>query len=166
LSTQTKVKRLAGGLAAMPQSLSNILVHIVFGTKNRVSHFDTEIAKELHLYLATVARNTGSDCLLVGGVTDHVHLAIRLSRTATVAKLVETLKTASTKWLKAKCPNLATFAWQCGYGAVSRSPGELQGLLRYISGQEEHHRTVSFEEEYRALLMENGIEFDERYMWD
>jgi putative transposase len=150
----------------MPQSLSNILIHIIYGTKNRVPHFDGEIAKELHLYLATVARNTGSECLLVGGVEDHVHLAIRLHRTATVAKLVESLKTASTKWLKAKFPNLETFAWQSGYGAVSRSPGDLKGLLRYVSGQEEHHRTVSFEEEYRALLLESGIEFDERYVWD
>jgi putative transposase len=150
----------------VPQSLSNILVHIVFGTKLARPFIDEATRKELHPYLATVARTSGCDCLDVNGVADHVHLAVRLGRTVTVAKLIEELKTASTKWLKSRPGGIHDFAWQRGYGAFSRNPEDLQSLLGYIRGQEVHHRTVSFQEEYRALLLENGIEFDERYMWD
>jgi REP element-mobilizing transposase RayT len=102
----------------------------------------------------------------VGGVADHVHLAVRLSRTVTVAGLVEELKTSSSKWLKTQSPELMTFAWQRGYGAFSVGPADLNAVIAYIDGQEEHHRTRTFQEEYRAFLTKYRIEFDERYAWD
>ncbi len=124
------------------------------------------IRPTLHAYLATVARNTECECYRAGGVDDHVHLAIRLTRTITVAKLVEELKTSSSKWLKTQSPSLGAFAWQRGYGAFSVGPSQLDALLHYIDTQEEHHRTRTFQEEYRAFLKKYGIEFDERYVWD
>jgi REP element-mobilizing transposase RayT len=102
----------------------------------------------------------------VGGVADHVHLAIRLARTVTTAQLVEELKTSSSKWLKTQSSALASFAWQRGYGAFSVGPSDLNALQHYIDTQEEHHRTLTFQEEYRTFLTKYGIEFDERYAWD
>ena len=150
----------------MPQSLSFLLVHLIFSTKDRTPVLTAPICKELYAYLATVVRRVDCECFRVGGVADHVHLAIRLSRTVTVAQLVQELKTGSSKWLKTQSPELAQFAWQKGYGAFSVGPSDLNALLAYIDTQEEHHRRRSFQEEYRAFLTRYGVEFDERYIWD
>src|SRR5258708_2299257 len=131
----------------MPQSLSFLLIHIVFSTKDRAPLLNPEIRPDLHSYLATITRNAGCECYRVGGVADHVHLAIRLSRTTTIAHLVEELKTSSSKWLKTQSPALARFAWQNGYGAFSVGPSDLEALRKYIDTQEEHHRTQTFQEE-------------------
>ncbi len=150
----------------MPQSLSYLLTHIVFSTKDRTPVLDATVRPALHAYLATVARNVDCECFRVGGVADHVHLAIRLSRTITMAQLIEELKTSSSKWLKTQSPALGDFAWQRGYGAFSVGPSDLNALLQYIDTQEEHHRTRTFPEEYRAFLRKYGIKYDEHYVWD
>ena len=150
----------------MPQSLSLIIIHIIFSTKDRAPLLDKDLSHELHLYLATVARNLDCECYSAGGVTDHVHLAIRLPRTVTIAKVIEELKTSSSKWLKTKSPNMANFAWQRGYGAFSVGPSDLSDLLAYIDTQEQHQRRYCFQDELRALLKKYGVEHDERYMWD
>ena len=150
----------------MPQSLSFLLVHIVFSTKDRAPVLDAPVRPDLHAYLATVARGADCECYRVGGVADHVHLAARHSRTVTTAKLVEELKTSSSKWLKTQSPALATFGWQRGYSAFSVRPSDLNALRHYIDTQEQHHRTKSFQDESRAFLTKYGIEFDERYGWD
>ena len=150
----------------MPQSLSYLLVHVVFSTKDRAPVLEASVRRPLHAYLATVARNAACECYRVGGIADHVHFAIRLSRTTTMAKLVEELKTASSKWLKTQSSALGAFAWQRGYGAFSVGHPHLDELLHYIDTQEEHHRTRTFQEEYIAFLKKYGIEYDERYVWD
>jgi REP element-mobilizing transposase RayT len=150
----------------MPQSLSFLLVHVVFSTKDRAPVLGDSIRPALHAYLATVSRNADCECYRVGGVADHVHLAMRQSRTITMAKLIEELKTSSSKWLKTQSPELASFAWQHGYGAFSVRPTDLEALRHYIDSQKEHHRKRTFQEEYRAFLAKYGIEYDERYVWD
>lgn len=124
------------------------------------------IRTALHAYLATVARNADCECYRVGGVADHVHLAVRFSRTITVANLVEELKTSSSKWLKTQSPDLVGFSWQRGYGAFSVGPANLDDLRRYIDNQEEHHRVHTFQEEYRTFLTKYRIEYEEKYVWD
>jgi len=150
----------------MPQSLSFLLVHIVFSTKDRAAVLAPAVRPGLHAYLATVARNADCECYRVGGVADHVHLAIRLSRTITTAQLVQEVKTSSSKWLKTQSPALANFAWQRGYGAFSVGTSDLDALRHYIDTQEEHHRTRTFQDEYRGFLTKYGVEYDERYVWD
>lgn len=150
----------------MPQSLSNVLIHIAFSTKHRAPLIDPETRKELHPYLAGVVRNNGCHSLQVGGVEDHVHLLLALSRTVTIAQLVEHLKTGSSKWIKTKGPHLSGFSWQGGYGAFSVSAGEAERVIHYIQNQEEHHREITFQDEFRRLMEEAAIEIDERYVWD
>jgi putative transposase len=150
----------------MPQSLAHIVVHLVFSTKERQPMLAPAVRPSLHAYLATVSRNAGCECYRVGGVADHVHLALVLSRTLTIAAMVEELKTSSSKWLKAQSPALAAFAWQRGYGVFSVGAADLAALVAYIDGQEEHHRTRSFQEEYRAFLTQHNVTYDERYVWD
>ena len=149
----------------MPQSLSYLLVHVIFSTKDREPLLDARIRPVLYAYLATVARNNGCECYRVGGIADHVHLAIRLSRTLTASDLIEALKTESSKWLKRRSPALAEFAWQAGYGIFSLGASDLDALTHYIDSQEEHHKTRTFQEEYRVFLKRYGVEFDEKYVW-
>jgi REP-associated tyrosine transposase len=148
----------------MPQSLAFVLVHIVFSTKDRAPVLDGSVSPALHAYLATVARNAKCECFRAGGVADHVHLAVRLSRTTNVAEIVEQLKSSSSKWLKTQSPDLAKFAWQRGYGAFSVGPTDLSVLINYIDSQETHHRKQSFQDEFRAFLKKYGMEWDE--MWE
>ncbi len=150
----------------MPQSLSNILVHLVFSTKGRAPHLIPDIRAELFPYATGVLRNLDCPLLQIGGVEDHVHILFQLPRTAPLAHVVEKVKTATSKWIKTKGSAYANFAWQAGYGAFSIGAGDAEETIRYIQTQEEHHRKTTFQEEVRALMVSAGIEIDERYVWD
>jgi REP element-mobilizing transposase RayT len=151
----------------MPQSLARILVHTVFSTKDRRPFLrDAAVREELHRYLGGILANHDCQPIIVGGVADHVHLLSTLSRTGTPAEMVKEVKRGSSLWLKTRSPDLQEFAWQNGYGIFSIGASQVEAVRRYIGGQEEHHRRMSFEHEFRQLLRRYGIEFDERYVWD
>jgi len=150
----------------MPQSLGLVIVHLIFSTHGRKPWLDRESLQGLHAFLAGTVRKAGCECFRVGGAADHVHLAVRLGRTVTIAQLVEDVKTPSSKWVKEQDAALGDFAWQRGYGAFSVSPKDLDALIAYIDNQAEHHRTRSFQGEFRALLARYSVDFDERYVWD
>jgi putative transposase len=150
----------------MPQSLSRILVHLIFSTKDRVPALTPAIRVELHPYLAVVLRDNDCPSLQVGGVEDHVHLFFGLSRTLTMAKVVEIVKTSSSKWIKTKGPEFASFHLQAGYGVFSVSQSDAETVVDYILTQEKHHQRVTFQDEYRKFLERYQVPYDERYVWD
>ena len=150
----------------MPQSLAQILVHLVFSTKNREASLGDDIRDELHAYIGGIVENQKGTLLKAGSVADHIHLLITHPRTCAPSELVQEIKTGSSKWLKTKAARYADFHWQSGYGIFSISPSHRLALERYIAGQAEHHRVVTFQEEYRRLLEKYSIQFDERYVWD
>lgn len=150
----------------MAQSLSKVLLHIVFSTKNRQKTIPKHLRAKLHAYLAGVCRSKGSEAYRVGGTDDHVHIACTLPRTLTMAKLVEEIKKPSSLWMKQQEGGTGQFSWQAGYGIFSLGQSQLPALLRYIDNQEEHHRTKSFKEELLELLEKYGVEYDEKYLWD
>jgi REP element-mobilizing transposase RayT len=150
----------------MPQSLSKVILHIIFSTKNREPWLDSAVRPRMHAYLATICRDLGADFVHIGGVSDHVHIITTLPRALSQAQIVEELKTASSKWIKALDARYHGFFWQRGYAAFSVSPSQLEAVLQYIEAQQEHHRTRTFQEEYRELLRRHDVDFDERYLWD
>jgi REP element-mobilizing transposase RayT len=150
----------------MPQSLAKILVHVVFSTKGREPVLADAIRDELHGYIGGIIENQKGTLLKAGSVGDHIHLLLAHPRTSAPADLVQEIKTGSSKWIKTKSPELADFHWQSGYAVFSISPSHRPALEKYIENQAEHHRDVSFQEEYRRLLTKYGITFDERYVWD
>jgi REP element-mobilizing transposase RayT len=150
----------------MPQSLAQILVHLVFSTKNREPRLADDIRDELHAYIGGIILNHQGTLLAAGSVADHIHLLVAHPRTVALADLVQVIKTGSAKWLKSKAPSSQNFHWQSGYGAFSLSPSHRPALEKYLAGQAEHHRKIPFQEEYRRLLKKYGIELDERYVWD
>ena len=151
----------------MSQSLAQIYLHIVFSTKRRQPVFnENAFVRELYLYLTGICKNKDCFAKLVGGHVDHIHLLCSLSRQKTVADLIRDLKTSSTVWIKSKRSDLADFHWQDGYGAFSVSASQLYKVKEYIANQQEHHRSMTFQEEFRKLLKAHSVEFDEKYVWD
>ncbi|HEX2473927.1 MAG TPA: IS200/IS605 family transposase [Lacipirellulaceae bacterium] len=150
----------------MAQSLSNVILHLVFSTKNRKPWIDVEIETELFKYLAGVCREIKCPSHKIGGTDDHIHIACTLARTMAISTLLEEVKTSSSKWIKAKGDEYHDFAWQNGYGAFSIGQSQLPDLKNYIANQREHHRRVSFQDEYRQILAKYEVEYDERYVWD
>jgi REP element-mobilizing transposase RayT len=121
---------------------------------------------DLHAYISATLNNLGCPCLITGGVADHIHTLCRLGRQTTIADIVRDIKKASSSMLHDRDPSLRGFHWQNGYGAFSVSPSHVELLVEYIKNQEEHHRSESFQDEFRRLLKKYGLEFDERYVWD
>lgn len=150
----------------MPQSLSNVLVHAVFSTLDRRAILFEEIRPELFGYLGAAINGEGAASLCVGGYVDHVHLVFRLPRTKSIADVIGGVKTASSKWIKAKDARLTTFAWQAGYAVFSVGRSEVEIVREYVRTQEEHHAKLSFQDEMRQFFRDCGIEFDERYVWE
>jgi len=150
----------------MPQSLVKNYLHITFSTKNRHPFLDKRIKEELFSYLGGICKNLECNPLIVGGHKDHVHILCLLSRKIALMKLIEELKTHSSKWIKTKGQQYHKFYWQNGYGGFSINPAQTHVVKDYISTQDEHHKKLSFKDEYRAFLTENDINYDERYVWD
>ena len=150
----------------MAQSLGKIFLHIVFSTKDREPLIDVDVRPRLHAYLATICRDSGAEVPTVGGVADHVHIITTLPRTMSPAQLIEKVKKTSSKWMKDIDRRYRGFFWQRGYSAFSVSPSQSEVVVNYVNTQEDHHRTKSFQDEYRELLRKHGVEFDERYLWD
>ena len=150
----------------MAQSLANVLIHVVFSTKDRTPRIDARIKDELYAYLATSCNTCGCPVHQTGGTQDHVHFICTLSRTITISQLIEKVKSASSKWIKTQGTQHGDFAWQNGYGVFSIGQSNLAALKRYIARQEQHHLKTTFQDEFRELLSRYGIEYDERYVWD
>ena len=150
----------------MPQSLSSILVHLIFSTKNREPFITEAIEKELYPYMAKIFRELKSPSLTICGADDHVHSLFSLGRTIEVADLVQVVKTESSKWIKTKGQEFSNFHWQRGYGAFSIGQSQVVFLKRYIVRQRIHHQRITFQDEYRKFLKSYGIDYDERYVWD
>ena len=150
----------------MPQSLARLHIHLVFSTKNRERIITDDVRSPLHAYMATVLQNLGCAPVLINSVEDHAHLLFDLARTISISQVVEDVKKSSSKWIKNQGPEFAGFAWQAGYGAFAVSESNVETVRAYIANQREHHRTKTFQEEYRAFLERHSVAFDERYVWD
>lgn len=150
----------------MAQSLSSVLIHLIFSTKNREPFITPAIEPELHPYLAKIFRELRSPSLAINGTSDHLHFLFALGRVISIAELVEEVKTGSSKWIKTKGREFRNFHWQRGYGAFSVGQAEVPAVKRYLANQKEHHKRVTFQDEYREFLRMYGVDFDERYVWD
>ena len=148
----------------MPQSLARLLVHLIFSTKNRESHFaDPVRRREVHAYLAATASHLGCPAICVGGVADHVHVVFLLGRTLSLATFVAKLKVSSSQVAREK---LSQFSWQNGYAAFSVAESTLEAVVEYVSNQEAHHKKITFQDGYRMFLKRHNVHFDERFIWD
>jgi REP element-mobilizing transposase RayT len=143
---------------------TQICYHLVFSTKSREPVLKADRREALFRYIWGILKNRESHLYRINGVEDHLHILTSLHPTVSLADLVKDIKTGAAHWIKEHSVFPMFAHWQDGYAAFTHSQGEIDGLIEYIKGQKEHHRRTTFVEEYRTLLLEAGIEFDERYM--
>src|SRR5688572_27894433 len=150
----------------MPQSLVKLFIHFVLSTKYRRPLIDLEIENALYSYLGGICYRLECFPIKINGYKDHVHILSHFSKKITVMKFLEELKTHSSGWIKEQDARFKDFYWQGGYGAFSVSPQAVDIVTKYIETQHEHHKTKTFQDEYRRILREHNVDFDERYVWD
>ncbi|MEO8820949.1 MAG: IS200/IS605 family transposase [Ginsengibacter sp.] len=150
----------------MPQSLVKNYIHLVFSTKYREPLIHPPVEEELYAYLGGECKRLECQQIKIGGFTDHVHILCMLSKKIALMKLLEQIKSHSSKWMKTKGEELSNFYWQDGYGAFSVNSADIDRVIDYIANQKEHHSNISFQNEYRAILKRYKEEYDERYVWD
>ena len=156
----------------MSQSLSRILIHMTFSTKDRIRAIAyPELRTNLDAYTGGILRAMKCPSIIVGSVIDHMHILYLQARTVSASNVAEVVKKDTSRWLKEQMPErkdpyLVKFVWQSGYAAFSVSESDLERVRSYIAGQDEHHARVTFQEEYRELLIRHGVKFDEKFMWD
>ena len=140
--------------------------HCVFSTKERRPLITPALRDRLWPFLGGIARQNKMKAIEIGGVEDHVHILLSLPATMAIAKALQLIKGGSSKWVHETFPEHRLFAWQEKYGAFSVSESRVDAIVHYIKGQEEHHRKMTFQEEFLTLLKKHRIEYDERYLWD
>jgi putative transposase len=150
----------------MAQTLTSLLVHLIFSTKHRAAWINPEIEPDLYAYLGGIAANNQSLLLASGGTANHVHLLVSQSKNIALKDLLQDLKQGSSKWIKTKGREFAAFHWQDGYGAFSIGQSQAATVRTYLARQKLHHQQVTFEDEFREFLRKYEIEYDERYVWN
>jgi REP element-mobilizing transposase RayT len=145
----------------MPHSYSCNWQHIVFSTKERRRLIRSELQSNLWPYIASVAKNHGMHPFAIGGIEDHVHILLTIPATKDIAKAVQEIKSNSSRWMR---EHVKLFQWQEGYGSFSVSKSSVSAVAKYIGRQGEHHRKITFEEEFIALLEKHGVEYDPKYV--
>lgn len=150
----------------MANTYTSLHYHIVFSTKHRESWIAPEIEQRVWAYLGGIARENKMTPLQIGGIEDHIHMLLGAPPTLAPSKIAQLVKGGSSAWIHTEFPKLKEFQWQDGYAAFTVSKSNVSGVVKYIQNQREHHRTLSFKEEYVALLVRHGIEYKEKYLWD
>lgn len=149
----------------MGSTLTNLIFHVVFSTKNRERIINDDVRKKLYQYMGGIIKGEGGTSLSIGGTTDHVHLLLKIPASIALSDMLRKLKSNSSKWINEQQFFGFSFSWQRGYAAFSVSRSMLGSVSAYIENQEEHHRKASFKEELIAFLEKHGIEYDERYVF-
>jgi putative transposase len=167
--TAARLPGVAGGASAwgddVPHTYVSSLFHCAFSTKGRRNLITAALQERLWPFMGGIAREQGFKALAVGGVEDHVHLLLSLPASIALAKAIQLIKGASSKWAHDTFPEYGLFAWQEGYGAFSVGISQVDATIAYIRSQAEHHRKTTFQDEFRMFLKKHGIEYDERYIW-
>lgn len=150
----------------MPQSLVRHFAHIIFSTKHRQPLLFPPVEDELHNYIGGICNKLECTPIIVGGSTDHIHILCVHSKKIALIKLLEVVKSHSSKWIKSKGEAYQDFYWQDGYASFSVNPNEVNKVKAYIANQKAHHGKQKFQNEYLKFLKKHHVEYDERYMWD
>ena len=150
----------------MANTYTALHYQFVFSTKGRRAWITPDIEERIWDYLGGIARANKMKPLKTGGIEDHIHMLLGAPPTIAPSKIAQLVKGGSSAWIHETFPHLGEFAWQDGYGAFTVSKSVIPDVIAYIANQREHHRTRSFQEEYRSFLYRHGIEYDERYVWD
>jgi len=149
----------------MSQSLSKLYIHTIFHVKNNKSLIKPEDEKELYAYMGGTVKISKSIPIIINGTENHIHVLCIMSKNISLAGLLEDIKTNSSRWIKTLGPHYREFEWQGGYAGYSVSQSKVATVENYIRIQKEHHKKQTFQEEYIQFLKENGVDYNEDYLW-
>ena len=149
----------------MPHSLSDLLVHVIFSTKERRPTITDDLKARLFAYMSTIVKERGGIAHIINRTGDHVHMLTSIPTDTSVAEMMRFVKGSSSCWVHKEIPGTRGFGWQTGYSVFSVSRSMFEQVHRYIAGQEEHHRKVSFKEELITFLDKHEVEYDETHLW-
>ncbi|MEX2174419.1 MAG: IS200/IS605 family transposase [Pirellulaceae bacterium] len=150
----------------MSHAYARLHYHIVFSTKQRQTFIKSDLKDRLYGYLIGIVNNLDGVIEAIGGIDDHIHLLAFCPPKLAVADFIGKIKANSSGWVHKTWPERAAFSWQRGYGAFSVSESNVESVKTYIADQEVHHRKMTFQEEFRMLLIKHGIPFHEKDLWD
>ena len=144
-------------------SYTKLIYHIVFRTKHSIRALNEENERELYAYIYGIAKSYNAFVYRIGGMPDHIHILLDFPPTYALSDFMREMKKSTSKWIK-ECGKFPYFTgWGEGFAAFSYSKDEIDTIINYIKNQKEHHRVVTFAEEYRNFLLENGLTPDERF---
>lgn len=149
----------------MPSSYTCLYYHIIFSTKDRRPQITIDMQQRLYDYIGGIIANHKGKLLTAGGTADHVHLLASLSAQVALSDIMRLVKANSSRWIHETFPDKSTFGWQDGFGAFSVSHSNMEDVERYIAAQDEHHRQLSFQDEFVAFLQRHRVEHDQRHIW-
>lgn len=150
----------------MPNTYSQIYLQFVFSVRHRQCLIPKRHKDELHRYMTGLVQNRNAKMLAVHCMPDHTHLFVGFRPSISISDFVKEIKVESNQFINEKKWTGHKFEWQEGYGVFSYSQSHIDSVIRYIHGQEEHHRKRTFGEEYRELLRKFQVSFEERYLFD
>ncbi len=149
----------------MPHTFASLLVHVVFSTKDRAPDIHPALAARLFPYMGGIVKESKAAPIIINGPADHVHALLSITPATSLADLLRVLKTNSSRWVHEQFPERTRFAWQSGYGAFTVSNSRAEEVRAYIASQGEHHKRVSFREEFLSLLKKHGLECPGEECW-
>jgi len=149
----------------MSQTYHNMLMHVVFATKERRPFLTPDIEPHLYRYIGSAIQNDFGYLLRIGGTEDHVHILFNMKPSVSASNALRDIKAYSSGWIHKTYRNMADFSWQGGYGIFSVSESRKQQVIDYINDQRKHHAKMDLRQEMILLLRRNGIEYDEKYLW-
>jgi len=149
----------------MGSTLTNLVFHVIFSTKNREPTIISEMRDELHRYMGGIIKGESGVVLEIGGMADHIHIVIKLKPVHSLSEIMRKVKGNSSKWVNEQNRLKDRFAWQEGYGAFTVSESQISAVIRYVKEQEKHHRIFSFKDEFIRILKRHRVEYEERYLW-
>jgi REP element-mobilizing transposase RayT len=149
----------------MPNTYTQIHIHFVFAVKFRLGLIDKKWKEQLNKYITEIIQSNNHKLLAINGMSDHIHILIGMRPTQSISDLMKEVKQSSSLWINENKFTKQHFEWQEGYGAFSYSKSQIDGVVKYIKNQEEHHKKQSFKEEYLEILTKFEIEYDEKYIF-
>jgi putative transposase len=150
----------------MSQSITKIIIHIIFSTKKRIPYLTPQISSKLYAFISKALQNRDCYVLKIGGYSNHIHILCTMSKKHIFENIIREIKICSSKWMKTQDAQFADFCWQKGYGVFSVNPGNLDAIINYIATQNVHHKKFDFQDEFRAILQQCNVEYNEKYLWD
>ncbi len=149
----------------MANTFTQIHIHTVFAVQNRMSLINKSWQERLYQYIISIIQKHGHKVLAIGGTPDHIHILFGFRPTQALSNLIQEVKRDSSEWINKERLTMGRFSWQEGYGAFSYSKSHISQVANYIETQEEHHKKKTFLKEYKKILKDFDLEYNERYIF-